>query len=350
MRRVDRGKDPPPATLNRKDKNGKTELDRAIAHYEADPPLAKTFKFQVYKSDEVKRRLEALFHGKCAYCETYYEQSAPMDVEHYRPKGAVHDSTHPGYWWIAMAWDNLLPSCIDCNRKRNQLTPVSSNLLTLNLESRTLSSNAAMLSGKKDSFPLENETSRIHPRGANFGDEQPLLLDPCRHDPSEHLAFYIDRENLISLVLPKASAGPAAIDQLPPVGDDVVADAAAEAEDKKLSRRGAVSIQVYGLNRLGLVQARTALLRRLDFLESLVAELGALADGIEFTQSGAKRPLNDRDSNIVRQLPRLQLRTLDQMRDMAAPHAEFSELAVTWIRQFRDKRLAADPATEAAPR
>ncbi|MEF9674035.1 hypothetical protein QNM99_25505 [Pseudomonas sp. PCH446] len=47
-----------------------------------------------------------------------------MDVEHYRPKGAVsEDASHPGYWWVAMDWDNLLPSCIDCNRKRKQVTP-----------------------------------------------------------------------------------------------------------------------------------------------------------------------------------------------------------------------------------
>ena len=47
----------------------------------------------------MKRRLDLLFHGKCAYCETFYSASAPVDVEHYRPKGAVsEDPSHPGYY------------------------------------------------------------------------------------------------------------------------------------------------------------------------------------------------------------------------------------------------------------
>jgi hypothetical protein len=61
------------------------------------------------------------------------------DAEHYRPKGAVkykteagelEDATcevlnprqgrivtqrHPGYFWLAYDWRNLLPSCVFCN-------------------------------------------------------------------------------------------------------------------------------------------------------------------------------------------------------------------------------------------
>jgi hypothetical protein len=343
LRRVDRSR-PPPAALSRLDKDKKTELQRAVAHFEADPPVKKAFNFQVYKADEVKRRLEALFHGKCAYCETFYAQSAPMDVEHYRPKGAVdEDKDHPGYWWLAMGWDNLLPSCIDCNRKRRQVTPISSSLIELNRESRSLSSAATMLSGKKDSFPIAPQGKRAMPKEASFALEKALLLDPCNHDPRDHLSFYIDPDNLISLVLPRAASGSAALEHLQAVGGD----AAAQAEARALSVNGAVSIQVYGLNRLGLVQARTALLRRLEFLQTLIAELGTLADALEFPKpaaDGAAPPVGARDLQVAEQLRRIQRRTLDEMRLMARPDAEFSELAVAWIRHFREKAGGDDPA------
>ncbi|MEF9674033.1 hypothetical protein QNM99_25495 [Pseudomonas sp. PCH446] len=45
-----------------------------------------------------------------------------------------------------------------------------------------------------------------------------------------------------------------------------------------MSLKGSVSIHVYGLNRLGLVQERTRLLRQLEFLEMLALEVGSMAD------------------------------------------------------------------------
>eukprot|EP01034_Spumella_vulgaris_P009128 gene9128-11597_t len=121
MRAAPRGPQAAPACLDQPDKKGLNERDRARAHQQSTDPKKGSFEFAAYKHEEVKRRLDALFHGKCAYCETFYSASAPVDVEHYRPKGAVSENpNHPGYWWLAMSWDNLLPSCIDCNRKRNQ--------------------------------------------------------------------------------------------------------------------------------------------------------------------------------------------------------------------------------------
>ena len=129
MRFVSRGPKPPPAALGKRGRDKLSEFERVKAHMEATlPPGTKrtAFEFHAYKADEVKRRLEDLFHGKCAYCESFYAAQAPVDIEHYRPKGAVEDDPdHPGYWWLAMAWENLLPSCIDCNRRRRQKTPQS---------------------------------------------------------------------------------------------------------------------------------------------------------------------------------------------------------------------------------
>lgn len=118
MRRVDRGEDPAPQALGAL--TGRlSELDRARAHYTPFDAKKGAFAFAAYKAPEVKARLEALFHGKCAYFETVYAASAPVDVEHYRPKGAVEgEPAHPVYWWLGMVWP--LPSCIDCNRRRKQ--------------------------------------------------------------------------------------------------------------------------------------------------------------------------------------------------------------------------------------
>lgn len=122
-------RDQPPSVLTDEDGPGlreRAEAEAAYAEYlEAiqDGAEDKGFKFSfsVYKHADVKERLEELFHGKCAYCESRYSSTRPMDVEHYRPKGRVAESEgHPGYYWLAAEWTNLLPSCIDCNRRRNQ--------------------------------------------------------------------------------------------------------------------------------------------------------------------------------------------------------------------------------------
>jgi hypothetical protein len=64
--------------------------------------------------DVAKAALADMQHGKCCYCEKREEQPKYRDVEHYRPKVT--------YWWLTWSWDNLLFSCMDCNRehKRDQ--------------------------------------------------------------------------------------------------------------------------------------------------------------------------------------------------------------------------------------
>jgi len=72
--------------------------------------------------------LKNVFNNKCAYCETPVLRSS-MHAEHYRPKGRVTQNKkkvkikdangeyqdHPGYFWLAFHWTNLLPSCAFCN-------------------------------------------------------------------------------------------------------------------------------------------------------------------------------------------------------------------------------------------
>src|SRR5574341_1145443 len=76
----------------------------------------------------VYRDYRGVFFGKCAYCETLIAENHPGDIEHFRPKGRVTDSMgrqlmvqdengeeypHPGYYWLAYDWKNLLLACED---------------------------------------------------------------------------------------------------------------------------------------------------------------------------------------------------------------------------------------------
>lgn len=299
MRRADRGTDAPPSGLDARDRDDLTELERVRAHQASTDPSKGSFEFAAYKDAEVKRRLEQLFHGKCAYCETYYSASAPVDIEHYRPKGAVsEDPAHPGYWWLAMRWDNLLPSCIDCNRKRKQVViQPGISLAELQRLSRT-ADGRPIGSGKKDSFPIAAGGVRALPELTAFEAEGALLLDPCRDDPEEHLVFHVDGVEPVGVIVAKGDPQP--------------------------SERGVTSIHVYGLNRLGLVQERTRILRHLEFLGDLAIELGSMADDVE-----------GREPNIARRLRFLQDRTLGEMTAMAAPEAPYSAVAAAWLRAFR---------------
>jgi hypothetical protein len=119
------------------------------------------------------------FCGKCAYCEQTIYGDQHGDVEHFRPKDAVTDRSnrkvyvsvngkealHPGYYWLAYNWRNLLPSCSLCN--------------TLSRRSE-----GSRLIGKGTRFPVEGKHAE------NPGDEvkeKPLLILPTEEDPGDHL-------------------------------------------------------------------------------------------------------------------------------------------------------------------
>ena len=91
--------------------------------------------------------MEHVFHKKCAYCETNLaEARQDADAEHFRPKLGVNyknilepgnrtyvkakvldltkappkEIEHPGYFWLAYNWKNLLPACRYCNSKNGK--------------------------------------------------------------------------------------------------------------------------------------------------------------------------------------------------------------------------------------
>lgn len=307
-----------PRTLEAPDdlvEKGQDELNTAIAHFESNPPNPESFEFKRYKLKSVKDALEKMFHGKCAYCETFYASTQPLDVEHYRPRGAVAGvDDHRGYWWLAMAWDNLLPSCIDCNRKRNQITPRGDTSLVRLLEDTVGFTSAAIVgTGKKDSFPLADPATRAAQRTDQIGAERALLLNPCEEDPDPHLRYFFDRVNLVSFVL----ANELADDPVFTGGDG-------------LSIKGATSIHVYGLNRLRLVQARTMLLRRLEFLANLMVDLKLLAQQLEENPD----PEVERASTQISGFADSVFSELQAMSDETHP---YSAMVKAWLVEFSER-------------
>ena len=160
----------------------KTEREKAEAHFGKDEADEKTeFDFREYKNAAIATALQQMFHGKCAYCETVINTVQPTDIEHYRPKGGVmvnRKLKRPGYYWLAADWNNLLPSCIFCNRPNRHELPEYERKHS---------------QGKGSEFPLEDELQRVAHHKGDILREMPLILNPCGpDDPDEHLEFEVD--------------------------------------------------------------------------------------------------------------------------------------------------------------
>lgn len=221
MIHIDRAAVTPPEELTGGDScAGFKELKKTLDFYAVVENHQKPYdKYKAYKLPGVLKALTQLFHGKCAYCESNIGATQPTDIEHFRPKGGyiVRDKTtksdafkRPGYYWLAARWENLVPSCIDCNRERTQEFP----------------NGQFGKVGKANKFPIANEAKRAM-KPDEEEREKHFLLHPCEDNPDEHLEF--TEEGVVR---------PALINRKTP------------------SRRGKVSIEVYGLLRNGLVQKR----------------------------------------------------------------------------------------------
>ena len=80
----------------------------------------------LYKAGSVQKKLNEIYHLKCAYCEQKL-LDAPKHVEHYRPKDT--------YYWLAYSWDNLLLSCGSCNSSKGTKFQIKKTIVTYNNES-----------------------------------------------------------------------------------------------------------------------------------------------------------------------------------------------------------------------
>lgn len=194
------------------------------------------FNPNVYEHSSIVIALYELFHGKCAFCESYVPMDDPRfkhlgaslpdelhflfanepfptgrlrlksrlyETHHFRPKMMAMDLqgnvSQDHYWWLAYEWSNLYLACAPCN------------------------------SLKATRFPIQ-AASRAIPESPlkTLADERALLLDPCTDQPEEHLVFLTDG----------AVAGD--------------------------TEQGITTIEVYGLNRAQLTGSRKGLYERLQ--------------------------------------------------------------------------------------
>lgn len=228
---VNRNKINPPRVLTEQGE-GEQETIKATIFFLDSTNQTKSFPFKVYKDETIKVVFNELFNKKCAYCESNYARVQPVDVEHYRPKGAVSVDgklKKPGYYWLGSDWNNLLPSCIDCNRQRtHEIDDQETELL-----------------GKANLFPIRNEDMRATKPGYEFYEKR-LLLHPCLDKPEEHIVFNLD------------------------------------GTVKGLSFMGIVSIDTYGLMRRDLVDAREGMAKdiisKISLIKWLLGRIDSLSE------------------------------------------------------------------------
>jgi uncharacterized protein (TIGR02646 family) len=295
MRRIERP--PTPASLDGPTSAGGKEL--AAAQEVFAPKVTRgarrsrttaspSFPFKAYKGDDVREAMRTMCHRKCAYCETFYAPAMPDDVEHYRPKAAYIDQgkqCKPGYWWLAMEWSNLLPSCADCNRARKQ---------------KIVGGERRQTAGKANQFPLATGSVR-GTAATGVGQEKPLLLDPSVDDPAEHLEF-----------LPDGNVRPTEVD-----GED--------------SPRGVATIDVVALRRIDLVDARKA---AAVATEAAIAHVEDTMKDIRTFQTMPGLSKKRREALVAEYRERL-ARNVREMEAKAGADTPYSAVAEAMIAAFR---------------
>jgi uncharacterized protein (TIGR02646 family) len=187
---------PCPPSLDPHDPNagGSRELLR-VKEKLARGETVKSDDFSVYGSQAVRDALREMFHGKCAYCESKIAGSQDTDVEHYRPKMGVTEADkagihHPGYWWLAMRWENLVLSCQHCNQSRSYHVIIPDDLETEEDLRKFLERKTKTTAGKLNAFPTEGNLW-VTTEAGDLTTERPLILNPVDMDPGEHLDWVL---------------------------------------------------------------------------------------------------------------------------------------------------------------
>lgn len=194
MIRVARTDCPPSLDPDDPGSSGSKELAKIKAKLAAGETV-KSSDFSAYGSRAVRDALRAMFHGKCAYCESKIAGSQDTDVEHYRPKKGVTEAdkagvAHPGYWWLAMRWENLVLSCQHCNQSRSYHVIIPDDLETDEELREFLERQPKTTAGKLNAFPVEGNLWVIN-EGGDLMTEKPLILNPVDMDPDEHLEWVL---------------------------------------------------------------------------------------------------------------------------------------------------------------
>ena len=140
-----------PSVLDRKEQVWLAAVRRAATNTERENAVNK------YRHKHIKDALKAMFHGKCAFCESKIEHVSDAHIEHYRPKSKFPDLT--------FAWNNLLLACGQCNSTKY----------------------------KGDKFPESNADGPY--------------VDPCTDNPEDHFQFFYDAKTKLASVYGKTARG-----------------------------------------------------------------------------------------------------------------------------------------------
>lgn len=107
----------------------------------------------------LKKNLAQPTPAKCWYSEAR-RPVAELEIDHFRPKGAVTGCKHAGYWWLAFNWENFRMATPLANKRRHD--EIGENT-----------------QGKGTHFPLWDESKRVpDDEECSTKNETPLLLDP----------------------------------------------------------------------------------------------------------------------------------------------------------------------------
>jgi hypothetical protein len=143
-----------------------------------------------------------VFNNKCAYCETPVVRSL-FHAEHYRPKGRLTNNgkkvkikddkgqelDHPGYFWLAFHWTNLLPSCAFCNTvngKKNEFPIPQTTYLSVLRKLTKAECNTL----KQKLIQSSNWPNIFYFQPVDLDDKEGrVLLHPYFDDPRKFLRF-----------------------------------------------------------------------------------------------------------------------------------------------------------------
>lgn len=127
---------------------------------------AYSFGKKLYKTGKIQKKLNEIYHLKCAFCEQKL-LDAPKHIEHYRPKDT--------YYWLAYSWDNLLLACGSCNSAKGKNFKIENNQASYN-----------------------NETfDEVHTLGKSYDDiEKPFIIHPEKEDILKYIKY--DKKGKVS--------------------------------------------------------------------------------------------------------------------------------------------------------
>ncbi|MFJ2645079.1 hypothetical protein [Streptomyces sp. NPDC087511] len=227
--------------------------------------LTKLFKKSPYWT-KLRPQLIDLVGRKCWYCEGEVSNSR-LAVDHFRPKGGVVGETHLGYYWLAYEVSNFRLVCEFCNSSTDD-DPTGKRVTKIH------------------HFPLLNPASRLRAPGVSIESierEIPVLLDPALRGDCDLLDF--DRSGAVRR------------NDYRPRSPLERAVGVCRVEE---------SVRIYGLDRAGLNERRSRVMR------DVVFKAGVLDAPVEF--EGA----------------------LEMLRELIEPEARHSSAALAALRGCRD--------------